>query len=216
MKKTIITLFALSLSGIAMGAQTTKNFTFTSVSDVISFDSIDLAQDWTLTLNLTTTVTSGFNDWGTPILSSENDPTAATQLIQVYAKDAGDAIVVKANNGNDDYTASVGNNVQNAWKDTSVKNFVLNYDVETTTLTLNVTTQEGVSIVSNSWSSVSYTGKKLTQLKTGISQDMIQSQKWTLPSGSFTYGKDDAVPEPTTATLSLLALAGLAARRRRK
>ncbi len=37
-----------------------------------------------------------------------------------------------------------------------------------------------------------------------------------MPVVSFTVTNTPAIPEPTTATLSLLALAGLAARRRRK
>ena len=41
------------------------------------------------------------------------------------------------------------------------------------------------------------------------------SLEWN-ESGTALYLKHTLVPEPTTATLSLLALAGLAARRRRK
>lgn len=59
----------------------------------------------------------------------------------------------------------------------------------------------------------------LSGFSTGISDYDVNSvgpggQLWKRPSGSFTGTV--AVPEPTTATLSLLALAGLAARRRRK
>lgn len=59
----------------------------------------------------------------------------------------------------------------------------------------------------------------LSGFTTGISDYDVNSvdpggQLWKRPSGSFTGTV--AVPEPTTATLSLLALAGLAARRRRK
>ena len=46
-------------------------------------------------------------------------------------------------------------------------------------------------------------------------QDPYEIAKSLLPAAS-TPGTDSTVPEPTTATLSLLALAGLAARRRRR
>ena len=221
-KKTFAAFVALALGGLAMGAQTTIDFSFSQASDVITFDSISLNQDWTLTLNLTTTVTSGFNQWGTPIISTENDATAATQLLQVYAGVAGDSMVVKPNRGDDNCKVTLGTDAHQAWKATSAKALVLGYDAEAKTLTFNVTDGIGTLIADKTWTSISFvdsktkTDKILTQLKTGISADMVTSQGWTLPSGSFTYGKADAVPEPTTATLSLLALAGLAARRRRK
>lgn len=59
-------------------------------------------------------------------------------------------------------------------------------------------------------------------MSTDITQDVVDyftadgKQYWNIPTGTFTGTiVQDSVPEPTTATLSLLALAGLAARRRR-
>ncbi len=216
MKRTFAALVVLTLGGLAMGAQTTIDFGFSQSTDVITFNSISLNQDWKLTLNLTTTVTSGYNQWGTPIVSTENDPTAASQIIQVYAGAAGDSLVVKANNGDDHYKVTLGDEAKQAWKATSAKVLVLDYEVDGKALTFNVTDADGTSIVNTIWEDVSFENKILTQLKTGISADMVANQNWTLPSGSFTYGKAVAVPEPATATLSLLALTGLAARRRRK
>ena len=211
MKKPLITL--LALASIAGAAQTTIDFSFSSSSEVITFDSIALAQDWTLTLNLTTNVTSAFNEWGTSILST-GDINNAYQTLQVYAGSAGNKIVVKANNNNDNYIIEQDN--WDAWKETSAKTFVLDYDIDTYTLTFNVTGADGTAIASNSWSGVKFEDKVLTQFTTNISAGQVQNNGWTLPSGSFTYGKADSIPEPTTATLSLLALCGLAARRRRK
>ncbi len=51
-----------------------------------------------------------------------------------------------------------------------------------------------------------------TSFVTSINDTQLNNG-WTLPSITFTT---PVVPEPATATLSLLALAGLAARRRRK
>ena len=49
---------------------------------------------------------------------------------------------------------------------------------------------------------------------------LIQNVSYALSGGNLvlraTYGAGDSVPEPSTGTLSLLALAGLCARRRRK
>ncbi|MBQ7022913.1 MAG: PEP-CTERM sorting domain-containing protein [Akkermansia sp.] len=49
-----------------------------------------------------------------------------------------------------------------------------------------------------------------------LALDMMTISNATFSTGGKTYMIGAAVPEPTTATLSLLALAGLAARRRRK
>ena len=173
-------------------------------------------QDWTLTLNLTTTVQEGYNQWGTPIVSTENNITADWQLLQVYAK--GNGIVVKPGVKFDTYSIGLANPSAelSAWQATSAKVFVLGYDVEGKELTFKVSDDSGASIANATWTGISFDGKSLTQLKTGVKAEMVENQKWTLPSGSFTYGTAESVPEPTTATLSLLALAGLAARRRRK
>ena len=213
MKKTLIALLAMFSGGYAMGEQTTIDFTFSSPSGVITFDNISLAQDWTLSFSLMVTPTNGFNNYGTPILSTENDPFTATQKLQVYAGIAGNSIVVKPNRGDDSCKSTLNTDVQDEWKATSYKEFELSYDLETTTLTVNVTDAAGTSILDADWSGVTFDNCYLSQLKTGISQNMLNSQQWSLPTGSFTYG---SIPEPTTATLSLLALAGLAARRRRR
>lgn len=219
MKKALITLFAFV--GAAGAAQTTIDFSFATSSDVIEFNSITLAQDWTLTLNLQTNVTSAFNQWGTPILST-NSINGDYQLLQVYATANGEKIVVKSNNDKDTYRiektqqGTTGQADWDAWKATSAKTFVMDYKIETKTLTFNVTGANETAIASNSWSGIDFGDNVLTQFTTNISATQVASQGWTLPSGSFTYGKADPVPEPTTATLSLLALCGLAARRRRK
>ena len=200
--------------GYAMGEQTTIDFTFSSPSSVITFDNISLTQDWTLSFSLMVTPANGYNDWGTPILSTETDPTAAEQTLQVYAPKGGNSIILKPNRGDDKYKVNLDAAVQDEWKASSYKEFELSYDFETTTLAFSVTDAAGTSIVDTKWSDVQFSNTQtLSQLKTGISQAMLDSQQWSLPSGSFIYG---SVPEPTTATLSLLALAGLAARRRRK
>lgn len=213
MKKTLIALLAMFSGGYAMGEQTTIDFSFSSPSDVITFDNISLAQDWTLSFSLKVTPTNGYNEYGTPILSTENDVFTPTQVLQVYAGIAGDSMVVKPNTHDDTYKFNLNTNVQDVWKASSDKNFELNYDFETETLTFNVTDAAGTTILDAKMNNISFGDHNLSQLKTGISQNMLNSQQWSLPKGSFTYG---SVPEPTTATLSLLALAGLAARRRRK
>ena len=78
--------------------------------------------------------------------------------------------------------------VQDEWKATSYKEFELSYDLETTTLTVNVTDAAGTSILDADWSGVTFDNRYLSQLKTGISQAMLDSQQWSLPTGSFTYG----------------------------
>ncbi len=63
---------------------------------------------------------------------------------------------------------------------------------------------------------VDYSGKVLSMFTTELTNPNLGSG-WGISGGTFTGEAIlPAVPEPTTATLSLLALAGLAARRRRK
>lgn len=63
------------------------------------------------------------------------------------------------------------------------------------------------------------TGKDITEYTfNSMKYELVEGSKY----GSYnvvlsgTFGKVDVIPEPATATLSLLALAALAARRRRK
>lgn len=104
----------------------------------------------------------------------------------------------------------------------------------TYTATINCSAENGTitftAVASNGLTPFNYSVNKfieedtiLTNLSTGITQDLVDmfnaegTDYWSVPTGSFTGTiVQDSVPEPTTATLSLLALAGLVARRRRR
>ncbi|MBQ3525040.1 MAG: PEP-CTERM sorting domain-containing protein [Akkermansia sp.] len=90
-------------------------------------------------------------------------------------------------------------------------------ELTSNTSTLGSTFLSGISYSSFTLNSDYVYSDQVALYNGQLSEDQNQYEiaKSLLPAAS-TPGTDSTVPEPTTATLSLLALAGLAARRRRK
>lgn len=80
-----------------------------------------------------------------------------------------------------------------------------------TVLTASIKNAQGEEIASSTLNNVTWAeGTTVDHFTTTIT-DGQRANGWSMPTGTLAL-----VPEPTTATLSLLALAGLALRRRRK
>ena len=84
------------------------------------------------------------------------------------------------------------------------------------TLTLGANSASDTGVITMNYTLAANSTETLT-LNVQRTGDNAQTGFAAITAGSLSYEKvNDVIPEPTTATLSLLALAGLAARRRRK
>lgn len=235
MKKTLIALFALS--SIAMAVTRTVDITSTTGSDfntdwetILSDIGYVYGNDYTLTLN----VTGGLAASG-----------ANAYIMQLTDTTGGNRYLVNQNNGADVYfgintrTAAQGkNDMPSGWTNT----FTLSANGDTTTLTeaLNEvlcswTMTDATHSGSRAWNNsltltISYTEAQGTVVQYSYGSSTAAIDKFVMPTTSLdlndfsvkngivlngSNGRLSVTPEPATATLSLLALAGLCARRRR-
>lgn len=235
MKKTLIAL--LALSSIAMAVTRTADITSASGSDfnsdwetILSDIGYVYGNDYTLTLN----VTGGL---------AASGPNA--YIMQLTNTTEGNRYLVNQNSGADVYfgintrTATQGkNDMPSNWKNT----FTLSKDGDTTTLTEAVneelcswTMTNANNSGSRAWNNsltltISYTEAQGTVVQYSYGSPTNAIDKFVMPTTSLDLndfsvkdgivlnganGRLTVTPEPATAALSLLALAGLAARRRR-
>ncbi len=234
MKKTLITLAALATS-VASAATVTDTYTAANFSTdasnndgswkVLSLtNTLDNTCDWTLTAVITIG-TDTYNTHGTPVLTTGAD-VFSTSGLQVYFT-------------NKDYQGTVEHPLKTEWFGGEHEDNTLSGthagDVITLTYTfdkdggtagslhIDYTLQRGGYTYSDDGSTwytntdtTNMANLSISKLSTTIGTAALEG--WTLDSLTVTRTIEDtpAVPEPATATLSLLALAGLAARRRRK
>lgn len=237
MKKTLITL--LALAGVALGA-TKESITLNSANTAPIIATSELTLD-----NLTAIISDSdvrstligitvvrnagaANEEKFPWSVSANYWDTSNEL-HIYTKEAAESVSGYANASFSDETWPTGHKLSNAFSlDGAVKGAItLGYAGDHATMELN-----GTAVVL----SVLYddgTIKSIYGINTGYkySNDPIAYLTYNsdlLEAPTVTTGTDwtkDSliatteavlVPEPTTATLSLLALAGLAVRRRRK
>lgn len=239
MKKTLITL--LALSGIAMGAATTGSAVNTALKTAITDTPYSVGSEFCLTLNITVNNNLGSNTgfikfaesgwivdqqrkyWGI----NTADSNLITEVTGKYTKTYDDGAYT--------YTAS---SISPLWAQAMTEDAEGNVTVSSVDTRDGLWTKTiGVEIATDgtdSWVTLSY------DTTTDIPEGTTDTWKFTgvvldandiklddgLDVNSYTINipvtpvvppsPGDAVPEPTTATLSLLALAGLAARRRRR
>ena len=179
------------------------------------------------TLSLDVNSVSDSNDWKT-IVSLYSDGGTATfnNCMALTTNGDGDgSIVLQSGLGEETPYGSAGNQtLASGWKSSDVKNttFTIVSDATADTLTLYVNGVEAAHI--DDWGAGSGKSLALTGFQFGscfsnadkISGAEISNITVWNKALTATEVKGLVIPEPTTATLSLLALAGLAARRRRK
>lgn len=174
--------------------------------------SFDINDNWEIDLTFVATASSGANGYGTCILATGTNPTQDSypQGFQLYLNVNGGLLFKAGSSGpitvRDHYIAS--NGVMSDEKGTYTVSLV-HFG---TVLRGTVFDSTGKQLASQVWENVQWDeGTQVTQFCTNISDSMITDNGWQRPTVSV-----KSVPEPATATLGLLALAGLAARRRRK
>ena len=243
MKKTLIALMALA--GMAVGAEPEIGslvLTNTTANDVISTAVGTASTDWveeviTLSGNATVSIlTNGTNTYTPTSLTGYaiGDTNVGNGGSYVYSvtfalteeatsltlSDISAGFVIQSANGNAQtnnrwatynwqLTSGIGENV------TTLVNYATNdswsqASGSTGTLTMNLG-ESGVTLNAGE----TYT---LNLKITGVNnaENVVDTNGGFVHIGTITANVTQIVPEPTTATLSLLALAGLAARRRRK
>lgn len=174
--------------------------------------SFDINDNWEIDLTFVSTASSGANQWGTCILATGDNPTAGAYPggFQLYLNVSGGLVIKAGSSGPisaDENHTFVPNGVMSGKGTYTVS--LVHFG---TVLRGTVFDSTGAQLASQAWENVQWAdGTTVTQFCTNISDSMITNNDWQRPTVSV-----KSVPEPATATLGLLALAGLAARRRRK
>lgn len=220
MKKTILSLFILA--GVASATPLTFDSTDWTKSGSyytlnLGTEALDFTQEnWTLSITLTLDTKSSTNTWGSSVITTGTNPFpdgVFSDGLQFYVQDkgnGGDRKVGQVNVKGSGLTSDAGTAMDMS---TLLTSGTYTFTVERTgdSTVYSVTDSNGAvcgsKTVDASWNNV-----MPTSFVTSINDTQL-SNGWTLPSVTFTT---PVVPEPATATLSLLALCGLAARRRRK
>lgn len=221
MKKTLIALVALT--GV-VGATTTE-FDVSRTDNAVSFTETDDI----LTLTYTDWSYSGggsnnVGGWQSPTNANYQNSFSPDAQLRSGTTDSWTMNFTLTNNGEekitltkfvfDVYCINGGGSDKNA--DIPVT-LTLGGVSSGVTLKYGGQTAEGVLDLAGGSKSISIGANETVNLSLTMGDAKSYNTYSGITSGSVTYTIGDAVvPEPTTATLSLLALAGLAVRRRRK
>ena len=220
MKKTLIALMALASSALALDP-VTQTLTFEDFNTTLTQISTWKATEYTLTLTIDST---DYDNYGSGFMVKLADNwgvfTQAAQYIAMDNTDTNDRAWVNATTVSEDktvYTWTAADEAKlDSWVSKNTDGGNANPGVNGMTVTLDVT-KTGSTItlgMINGTTSIIETGYivNLADVKLVDGTASGDNQGVTaISNASITY-----IPEPATATLSLLALAGLAARRRRK
>ncbi len=220
MKKTLITLAALAVASVASAADITNTTGFFSSDSIYSDGSITTMSGLGQADGCATGYTFTF-ELGVSDLGDNHDVVVAAYWNNAYSSLGAHAFVIdgatmKMTVG----LGSLGNttdqpdgaSVYNTWTwYTDAADRQGTFDtVLTSGITYTVTLTDataGAQVATLSWVDAD-----------GVTQSSTAAYRGSMNGGEWITGSvvSKVVPEPTTATLSLLALAGLAARRRRK
>lgn len=228
MKKTIM-LATAAVSSVCAYAETTSadwtrttsyaNQTETYTTTLEGSFTLTLADagivlgDKSFSLSVTTTAPSFANSWGTGLIGT-SDPYAKPESADKFWMYVGSTTNQKVQIGTNNWGYTMDNVVYTEPTDSApwTFSFTLTYNADADTPYIEFSSNEG--------SSVTFDTKRDTNIVSTFNYATLTNVgQVAVPSGttttiSITRGAV-VVPEPATATLSLLALAGLAARRRR-
>ena len=220
MKKTLIALMALASSALALDP-VTQALTFEDFNTTLTQISTWKATEYTLTLTIDST---DYDDYGSGFMVKLADNwgvfTQAGKYIAMDNTDTNDRSWVTATTVSEDktvYTWTAADEAKlDSWvsKDTAgnnaqpgVNGMTVTLDVTKTGSTITLGMINGTTSIIETGYIVNLADVKLVDGTGGGNNQGVTA----ISNASITY-----IPEPATATLSLLALAGLAARRRRK
>ncbi|MDD6813659.1 MAG: PEP-CTERM sorting domain-containing protein [Akkermansia muciniphila] len=235
MRKTLFSLFMVTVFGMPGIQAAGVLFNFDSTSYTAGKTQITLNKD-SYTLSLSTTYTGGFGSDIAP--DSENAPAGEN-----YTLTGEQLAVLNSNVGLTDgsgFTADICRSYVSAGSKTSGSNLTITLSNLTAGASYNISLVTGVAFEgAGSWNKLtttnSYKSSSITLGTESIAvkaltpvtiQSIVADQNGEISlkivnsSGAHTAAINalaiTEVPEPATATLSLLALVGLAARRRRR
>ena len=224
MKKTTLICAATLSSVCAYAADivtTIEPSDFVNGTATLTEDFAQTATAWSIETTFTYKTDSAMNGWGTTILSTASNLTQEGYEggFQVWAGKDGGSLIVKgcgfeSPNGSGGYSGTTLSSSLTADSTyTVVLDVVYNKTNANYTTSLTLKGSNGVQIGNKVTKTYAFTASDVvTNLYTACGQG--NATTWSAPSVTLkTSGV--LVPEPATATLSLLALAGLAARRRR-
>lgn len=207
MKLSLITLAAVvvfCVANVAFASTTSYDFNLSDSEKTLNITpSVTIDDNWTL--DLTVSLTQSYNEWGTALLATGDNAYADnyTGGFQLYLAQNSGELRIKTTNTDPVAALTIGTldfstpiNIQ----------MNLSYHAEDKVLTLNSATIGTVSTTTPLTYDVP-SGISFSQLITGINGASTLTGKLTVGTQS--------IPEPTTTTLSLLALASLALRHRR-
>ncbi len=233
MKKTLITLAALAMASVVSAATeadwtlsagptagtVTYSTTLDGIFDIALGDAA-ITNGESFTLTVTTTLNQHGNNYGTGIIGTHDvyDGNGGANNLRVYLGNPSqqNKVIFNMNNWSYEKTPTDGNLV-NPSEMPLTFGFTLTYDGKS--LTYAPTADSDVIWDSATDSNIvtTFNFASLTNSTTNAEVPghaaVFAGQNTTI---SITKAGTLPVPEPATATLSLLALAGLAARRRRK
>lgn len=233
MKKTIIAL--LALSGVAMADSVISDLTIFNGTQSGAETQLKIGDDVSDVLTMTI---SGGSSWA---VTSDSDNWTNSKALAAMNADLGTTLTMTDINA----YAPVGSGQGRSWTDltlkintitagTNVVIYTLGTAAGSTMANFKVTGLDNVTIeyataggdgfsITESYTegALNYTLFKvtgtLTENSIGFSARNSNKNLWGMVAyAPVVAGPTEVIPEPTTATLSLLALAGLAARRRRK
>ena len=221
MKKTTLICAATLSSVCAYAADivtTIEPTAFVDGTATLSENFAQTATEWSIETTFTYKSDSKMNDWGTTILSTASGLTENSYGggFQVWAGKDGNLVVKGCGFDNGTYgttLATTASPLTAGSNYTVVLDVVYNDTEKNYTTSLTLKGSDGVKIGNTATSTYTFQESNvISHLYTACGQG--EATSWSAPSVTLkTSGV--LVPEPATATLSLLALAGLAARRRR-
>mgnify|MGYP003305013082 CR=1 FL=1 len=241
MKKTLITLMALA--GVATAEPLTLELTAlnspgtliggSSNSAAVTTEAFDNTTDFTTLTGLFTEsdkwyVSQGYNnDIGTGDVSSSTDGAVLVVGGPGTARSAIGGIEFSLTStqlsqfdGAIDFTFNVSRHGGNNKKNHEITFYLLTDSVTLTSSTYNTSTGDNLLTADSSYVSLTFNAEQVAAMQaTGEDQTFVFVAYSNAVNGSNSgvlMNNFTMIPEPATATLSLLALAGLAARRRRK